>query len=97
MEENIEELLRMSDTSNNFFNKNLLLYLSVPLGIQETTIEHPEHKINLFAFGGQRTSNNSKLITRAIDNLKIPIYLVNLTNYFKVLFEDESVSRMEES
>jgi len=64
-------------------------------GITETTFEVGELTYRLFDVGGQR-SERKKWI-HCFENVTALVFLVSLSEYDQMLYEDESVNRMQEA
>lgn len=64
-------------------------------GITETTFKDGQHLIRVFDVGGQR-SERKKWI-HCFENVTALIFMVALSEYDQVLFEDPTINRLDES
>jgi GTPase SAR1 family protein len=64
-------------------------------GIDNTEFDEPPRKFTVVDVGGQR--NERRKWIHCFDNVRGVVFLVGLSGYNQVLFEDTSVNRMQES
>jgi len=64
-------------------------------GITETTFEVGELRYKIFDVGGQRSERRKWI--HCFENVTALVFLVSLSEYDQMLYEDESVNRMQEA
>ncbi|CAE6426762.1 unnamed protein product [Rhizoctonia solani] len=88
-------LERMSSTTYLPTDQDILRSRVKTTGITETTFRVGELTYKLFDVGGQR-SERKKWI-HCFENVTALVFLVSLSEYDQMLYEDESVNRMQEA
>jgi guanine nucleotide-binding protein subunit alpha len=86
---------RMSQQSYMPTDQDILRSRVKTTGITETTFQVGELTYKLFDVGGQR-SERKKWI-HCFENVTALVFLVSLSEYDQMLYEDESVNRMQEA
>ncbi|KAF8883078.1 heterotrimeric G protein alpha subunit B [Gymnopilus junonius] len=86
---------RMSDPRYMPTDQDILRSRVKTTGITETTFKVGELTYKLFDVGGQR-SERKKWI-HCFENVTALVFLVSLSEYDQMLYEDESVNRMQEA
>ncbi|KAF9015774.1 guanine nucleotide binding protein, alpha subunit [Hymenopellis radicata] len=90
-----EALTRISDPGYLPTDQDILRSRVKTTGITETTFKVGELTYKLFDVGGQR-SERKKWI-HCFENVTALVFLVSLSEYDQMLYEDESVNRMQEA
>ncbi|KAF8886401.1 guanine nucleotide-binding protein subunit alpha [Mucidula mucida] len=90
-----ESLARISDPGYLPTDQDILRSRVKTTGITETTFKVGELTYKLFDVGGQR-SERKKWI-HCFENVTALVFLVSLSEYDQMLYEDESVNRMQEA
>ncbi|KNZ76090.1 Guanine nucleotide-binding protein subunit alpha [Termitomyces sp. J132] len=86
---------RMSKSNYSPTDQDILRSRVKTTGITETTFKVGELTYKLFDVGGQR-SERKKWI-HCFENVTALVFLVSLSEYDQMLYEDESVNRMQEA
>merc|ERR1711998_535418 len=76
-------------------DEDVIMARVMTTGITEIELNEDGRKFRIVDVGGQR--NERRKWVSVFDNVKVMLFVVSLTGYNQVLFEDSGMNRMEES
>jgi len=89
-----DNVLRFIDDDFELTEEDYVMSRIMTTGIISTEINSPPLKFTVIDVGGQRNERRKWL--HCFDNVNALLYIVNLNGYNSVLYEDNSVNRMQE-
>ncbi|ORX81726.1 guanine nucleotide binding protein, alpha subunit, partial [Anaeromyces robustus] len=89
-----DNVMRFIDEDFEITEEDYVMSRIMTTGIISTEINVPPLKFTVIDVGGQRNERRKWL--HCFDNVSALLYIVNLNGYNSVLFEDNSVNRMQE-
>ncbi|CAM9449006.1 unnamed protein product [Pylaiella littoralis] len=91
----LQEARRLADPELEVTEEDMIMTRSRTTGIIVTEFSDKPYTYSLVDVGGQRSERRKWM--HCFDDVKAVVFLVGLSGYHQVLFEDSSVNRMQES
>ncbi|CAM9528289.1 unnamed protein product, partial [Laminaria digitata] len=91
----LQEAQRLADPDMELTEEDMIMTRTRTTGIIVTEFSDKPYTYSLVDVGGQRSERRKWM--HCFDDVKAVIFLVGLSGYHQVLFEDSSVNRMQES
>lgn len=90
-----ENMYRFTEAGYSPTEQDVIMARKRTTGVVETQLKYGGVDWSVVDVGGQRSERRKWL--NIFDNVKAILYIVNLSGYCSVLFEDRAVNRMQES